>query len=65
MKSGVILLPINLSRRIAEASAAIGTIQSDIIKCNFDILSAILLQSTKAAQAIIDCINHSASVKTM
>ncbi|XP_055325055.1 uncharacterized protein LOC129579223 [Sitodiplosis mosellana] len=62
MKSGAILLPINLSRRVVEANAAISTIQSDIIKCNVDILSAIIAQSTKAGQAIIDCIGQSASV---
>lgn len=62
MKSGAILLPINLSRRIVEANAAIATIQSDIIKCNVEILSAIITQSTKSGQAIIDCIGQSSSV---
>lgn len=57
MKSGAILLPINLARRVAEANTAISTIQSDIVKCNLDILSAIISQSMNAGQAIIDCIN--------
>ncbi|XP_031636328.1 uncharacterized protein LOC116349162 [Contarinia nasturtii] len=61
MKSGAILLPINLSRRVVEANVAISTIQSDIIKCNLDILSTIISQSTKSGEAIIDCINQNQS----
>lgn len=64
MKSGAILLPINMAHRVAEANTAISTIQSDIVKCNLDILSAIISQSTKAGQAIIDCINQSSGVNT-
>lgn len=59
MKSGTILLPINLSRRVVEANAAISTIQSDIVKCNLNILTAIVTQATKAGQAIIDCTSQS------
>lgn len=58
MKSGAVLLPINLSRRVVEANVAISTIQSDIIKCNLDILSTIISQSTKSGEAIMDCINQ-------
>lgn len=64
LKSGAILLPINLSRRVMEANAAISTIQADIVKCNLNILSAIVSQATQAGQAIIDCISQSSSVNS-
>lgn len=65
MKSSEILLPINLSRHAVDASAAITTIHSDIIKCNLNILSAIITQSTKAGQAIAFCISNSSSVNNL
>lgn len=65
MKSGAILLPINLARRVTEANAAISTIQSDIVKCNLNILSAIVTQATKAGEAIVNCISQSASVNSV
>lgn len=55
MKSEAILLPINLGRRAVEANAEISTIQSDIMKCNLDILSAIIMQATKSGEAIVKC----------
>lgn len=58
MKSSAILLPINLSRRGVEANAAISTIQSDILMCNLNIMSAILQQATAAGQAIAQCISQ-------
>lgn len=61
MKSSAILLPINLSRRGVEANAAISTIQSDILMCNLNIMSAILQQATTAGQAIAQCISQSPS----
>lgn len=63
MKSSAILLPINLSRRGVEANAAISTIQSDIMMCNLNILSAILTQATTAGQAIAQCISQSSNAK--
>lgn len=61
MKTSTILLPINLSRRGVEANAAISTIQSDILMCNLNILSAILTQATNAGQAIAQCIGQSSN----
>lgn len=57
MKSEAILLPINLGRRAAEANAEISTIQSDIMKCNLDILMAIVTQATKSGDAIVKCMS--------
>lgn len=65
MKSSAILLPINLSRRAVEANAAISTIKSVILKCNLNILSEVITQSTKAGQAIADCISQSSSVNNL
>lgn len=61
MKSSAILLPINLGLRATQANAAIATIQSDIIKCNLNILSEIVTQSTNAGQAIAECISQSST----
>lgn len=61
MKSAVILFPINLMRRGVEAEAAIATIQSDILMCNFKILAAIFTEAVKAGQAIASCISQSPS----
>lgn len=57
MKSEAILLPINLGRRAAQANAEISTIQSDVMKCNLDILTAIVTQATKSGDAIVKCMN--------
>lgn len=61
MKSGAIMLPINLSRRIVEANEAISTIQTDVIKCNLDILTAVIQRATESGQAIANCIAQSNS----
>lgn len=57
MKSMVILLPINLGRRAADVNAEMSTIQSDIILCSLDILSAIITQATKSGDAIVECMS--------
>lgn len=62
MKSAAILLPINLSQRIVEGTVAVSTIEADIIKCNLNILSAIITQATKAGQAIVNCMSQSANI---
>lgn len=61
MKSGAILLPINLGRRVIEANEAISTIHSDVMKCNLNILSAIITQATEAGRAIAECISGGSS----
>lgn len=61
MKSGAILLPINLGRRVIEANEAISTIQSDVVKCNLDILTAIITQASEAGRVIINCISQPAN----
>lgn len=58
MKSEAILLPINLGRRAAEANAEISTIQSDIMKCNLEILLAVITQATKSGDAIVACMSR-------
>lgn len=64
MKSGAIMLPINLSRRLVEANEAINTIQTDVMKCNLDILSTIIQQATESGQAIANCVAQSNSAQT-
>lgn len=61
VKSGAILLPINLGRRAAEANEAISTIQSDVMKCNLDILTAIITQAAQSGRVIINCISQTAN----
>lgn len=61
MKSGATMLPINLSRRIVEANEAINTIQTDVMKCNLDILKTVIQRATESGQAIANCIAQSNS----
>lgn len=61
IKSNAILLPINIGERILDASKSINAIETDIIKCNLNILKAIATQATYAGQAIVRCVSEAAN----
>lgn len=64
IRSSTIVLPINIAKRILEATESITTIESDIAKCNLKIVEAISAEAIKAGEAIVECIDEKNGITT-